>query len=321
MAIYFYYGSEDFNIDLEVEKQKSSLNQDFIPMNYQTLDNPEFTNLITALRTPPMMFGDTLIVINAYDYFFSKKTYFNDIELKDIENALNNNPETLNIIFVVKLPRDEEKKIDSRKKLFKILSKFNVKEFQQFKSYKTTEISAWVRSHAKKYKDLTFNNDALEFLVEQIGNNLREFDIELDKLRLIAYPEKNITIKMVEDISISNQDVFNITDLYIKNQKGKALLEFKKLTDKKYPLEILAVIQTVLKKWIIIKTKSGTTPFELSKLTGWHEFVVKQNIEKLKNVNMADLVKLKQNLYNAECKIKSAESLDIISEVEIAIIR
>ena len=33
--------------------------------------------------------------------------------------------------------------------------------------------------------------------------------------------------KMVEEITISNQDLFNITELIIKNQKDKALLEFK----------------------------------------------------------------------------------------------
>ena len=321
MAIYFFYGAEDFNIDLEIEKRKSLLNQDFISMNYQVLDNPEYSDLITALRTPPMMFGDMLIVINSQEYFFSKKNFFEDSELKDIEDALNNNPESLNVIFVVKLPRDEDKKIDSRKKLFKILNKYNVQEFQPYKSYKIADISAWVKNHAKKHKDLTLNNDALDLLVEQIGNNLREFDVELDKLKLMAYPEKLVTKQMVEDISISNQDVFHITDLYIKNQKGKALLEFKKLTDKKYPLEILAVMQTVLKKWITIKTKQNSSTFELSKLTGWHEFVVKENIKKLKEVKVVDLINLKQNLFDVECKIKSAEALDIISEVEVALIK
>lgn len=321
MAIYFFYGAEDFNIDLEIEKRKSLLNQDFISMNYQVLDNPEYSELITALRTPPMMFGEMLIIINSEEYFFSKKNFFEDSELKDIEDALNNNPKSLNVVFVVKLPRDEDKKIDSRKKLFKILNKYNVQEFQPYKCYKIADISAWVRNHAKKHKDLTLNNDALDLLVEQIGNNLREFDVELDKLKLMAYPEKLVTKQMVEDISISNQDVFHITDLYIKNQKGKALLEFKKLTDKKFPLEILAVMQTVLKKWITIKTKQNTSTFELSKLTGWHEFVVKENIKKLKDVKVLDLINLKQNLFNVECKIKSAEALDIISEVEVALIK
>jgi DNA polymerase-3 subunit delta len=253
-------------------------------------------------------------------YFSSQKNFFEDSELDDIEDALKNNPPSLNIVFVVKLPRDEGKKLDSRRKLYKILSKFNTKEFQAFKSYKLAEISAWIKQRAKK-KDLIINDDATELLIEQIGTNLRQFDCELDKLKLIAYPEKTVTKKMVEEIAISNQDLFNITELIMKNEKDKALLEFKKLTDKKHPLEILAAVQTMLRKWIIIKTKSSLSTMELSKLTGQHEFVVKQTIAKLKNTNASDLVNLKQNLYKVECKIKSAEALDIISEVEVALIR
>ena len=100
----------------------------------------------------------------------------------------------------------------------------------------------------------------------------------------------------------------------------KALLEFKKLLDKKHPLELLSAIQTMLRKWIILKTKTAS-PAELSKLTGMDEFVVKQTLQKLKNTPISELVKLKENLFEVECKIKSAESVDMISEVECAIIR
>ena len=159
-------------------------------------------------------------------------------------------------------------------------------------------------------------------LIEQIGNNLREFNTELDKLKLIAYPEKTVTKKMVEDICISNQDLFNFTELIMRNEKDKALLEFKKLLDKKHPLELLSAIQTMIRKWIILKSKSSScSPAELSKMTGQHEFVVKQTLQKLKNTKLADLVELKENLFNVEYKIKSAEALDIVSEVECAIIR
>ena len=321
MAVYFFHGDEDFNIELEIEKKKSSLNQDFIAMNYQTLDNPAYPELISALRTTPMMFGEMLVVINAEKYFSNQEKLFDDKQLADIEDALTNLPESLNIIFVVKLPRDEGKKIDTRRKLYKILSKFNSVEFATFKTYKTAEISAWIRNHAKKHKDLALKDDAIELLVEQIGNNLRQFDCELDKLKLIAYPEKTVTRKMVEEIVISNQDLFNITELIMKNQKDKALLEFKKLTDKQHPLKILSAIQTMLKKWITLKIKTSASSQELSKLTGMHEFVIKQTLTKLKNTSISDLVKLKQNLFDVECRIKSAEVLDIISEVEIAIIK
>ena len=321
MAVYFYYGDEDFCIEQEIESMKSKLNKDFLAMNFQTYDNPEYSELITALRTPPMMFGDMLIIINSEKYLTSQKKYFEEDELSDIEDALKNNPEGLNVVFVVKLPRDEGKKLDSRRKLYKILTQFNSKEFATFKTYKVAEINSWIKQHAKK-KDLSIKDDAVELLIEQLGSNLRQFDIELDKLKLIAYPEKTITKKMVKEIAISNQDLFNITELLMTNHKDKALLEFKKLTDKKHPLEILAAIQTMLRKWITLKIKSSSmSQAELAKLTGMHEFVVKQTLTKLKNTNVSDLVKLKQNLFNVEYQIKSGNILDINSEVECALIR
>ena len=320
MAVYFFYGDEDYNIELEIEKMRSKLNPDFISMSFQTLDSPDYSTLINALRTPPMMFGEMLVIINAEDYFLSNKNFFDDKELEDIEDALKNNPDQLNIVFVVKLPRNENKKLDSRRKLYKILSKYNAQEFPTFKTYKTEDIANWVKKHAKT-KEISLNNDALSLMIEQLGNNLRDFNTELDKLKLVAYPENVVTKKMVEDICISHQDLFNFTELIMKGEKDRALLEFKKLLDKKHPLELLSAIQTMLRKWILLKINSSMSTFELSKLTGQHEFVVKQTLAKLKNTKASDLIKLKENLFDVEYRIKSAEVLDIISEVECAIIR
>lgn len=40
MAVYFFYGDEDYNIELELSKMSSNLNPDFKSMSLQTLDNP-----------------------------------------------------------------------------------------------------------------------------------------------------------------------------------------------------------------------------------------------------------------------------------------
>lgn len=69
----------------------------------------------------------------------------------------------------------------------------------------------------------------------------------------------------------------------------------------------------------MIKAKaSELTPFELGKLTGQHEYVVKLAIQKLKKTNLKDLVQLKKNLTNAEFKIKSGQSFNVEEEVENA---
>ena len=319
MAVYFYYGEEDFNIDLELEKMRSNLNPDFLSMSYKVLDNPNFVDLITTLRTSPMMFGSSLIIVNIEDYFFGENYNFDDKQLEDIENALQNNQESVDIVFVVRIPRGDGKKIDSRRKLFKILSKFKSQEFQPFPSYKVTEISGWIKNRARE-KKLKIVDDAISVLIEQIGTNLRQFDGELEKLKLVAYPENTITKKMVEDNCISNQDLFNITNFILNGDKDKAVLEFKQLLDKKHPLEILSALQTMIRQYIIVKSKSSVQ--EVMKLTGIRsDYRVKKLKDDLRNVSLKDLVNLKENLFDVEYRIKSGQVLDTESEVELALIR
>ena len=106
------------------------------------------------------------------------------------------------------------------------------------------------------------------------------------------------------------------------NEKDKALLEYRKLLDTKYPLEILSTLQTMLRRWIILKAKGKTSnSFELSRLTGMHEYVVKLNLQKLKNTNLKDLVRLKENITDAEYRIKAGLALDVEKEVENALFR
>ena len=318
MGIYFFYGDEDYLIDEELKSYRNKLDDNFSAMNYTVYDNPNYPDLIAILRTQPMMFGKLMIVINCEKILSSS---LEDSQLKEIEASLASNTDNLDIFFVAKYPRNEGKKPDSRKKIYKILSKYNSKEFPTIKTYKTAELINWINKEGKKH-NITLDSAAANILVEQIGNNLREFSIELEKLALLAYPEKKITSDMVKKVCISNQDLFNFTDYIMKNEKGKALKELRMLLDKKHPLEILAATQTMLRKWILIKLKSSTMPpSEISKLVGQHEFVVKQTIQKLKNTQLKNLVHLKEMLTDAEYKIKSGASRDIISEVENAIIR
>lgn len=315
MAVYFFYGEEDFNLENEIEKLKSGLDKNFLEMSFKVYDNPKYADLISILRTQPMMFGKMLVVIKCLDYF--SKT-FEDKEIKEITKALEDNNENLDIVFEAVLPRDEGKKLDSRKKFFKLLSKFNAKEFATIPTYKTTELEAWIKKQAQS-KKLKMTQDALTAIISQIGNNLRQIDKELDKLQLAAYPENMVSAEMVKEYCISNEDLFAFSDYLMVGEKDKALREYRKLLDKKYCLEIVSTLQTMVRRWIVLKAKSAElSPFELARMTGQHEYVVKLTLQKLKKASLKDLVKLKENITEAEFRIKSGLSQNPEAEVEQA---
>lgn len=316
--IYFFYGEEDFDIEREVEKLKKGLDKNFLEMSFKTYDNPKFPDLIAILRSQPMMFGKMLIVINCLDYF--SKT-FEDKEMKEIEKAIEDNNENLDIVFVAQLPRNEGKKLDSRKKFFKLLSKQNAKECAVIPTYKTAELETRITKLGKE-KSIKLDKNALTAIISQIGNNLRQIDKELDKAKLFAYPNDVVTADIVKEICISNEDLFAFSDLLMENEIDKALLEYRKLLVTRYPLEILSTLQTMLRRWIILKAKGqSASSFELSKMTGMHEYVVKLTLQKLKKNSLKNLVRLKQNLTEAEYNIKAGLVLDVAKEVENALYR
>ncbi|MBR1681424.1 DNA polymerase III subunit delta [bacterium] len=319
MTVYFFYGDEDYNIEQAIEKLKQGLDKNFASMNYKVFDNPPFADLMNAIRAQSMMFGKMLTVINCKNYF---EKALEDNQLKEIETALENCSQNNDIVFTVTMPRNENKKVDSRKKLFKILSKYNAQEFPTFKLnyYGKQDLSAWIKKKAKE-KGTNVGQDVIEALIEQIGNNLREIDMELEKLKLIAYPEKTITTKMVREICISNEDLFNFTELIMSQNYDKALNEYKKLLDKKHPLEILSATQTILRKRILLKLNAHKPINEIVAITGMSDKQIQAVMRNSGKQNLKNLVNLKKKLTQAEYRIKSGLSTDAESEVQNALIR
>ena len=206
--IYFFYGDEEFNISNEINKFRSALDKNFIEMSYKYVVAPKFPDLAAILKSQPMMFGKMLIVIDCLSYLISKKEDggFDDKQLEEIKEILDNcNPST-DIIFVAQIVPDSRKKIDKRKKIFKLLSKYNAKEFNQIPSFKTDELENWIMKQAKT-KDLKLTKEVASCMLIQIGSNLRMLDAELEKLKVYS-EDKPATVDMVKEICITNEDLF-----------------------------------------------------------------------------------------------------------------
>ena len=72
----------------------------------------------------------------------------------------------------------------------------------------------------------------------------------------------------------------------------------------------------MVRKWVTLKANgSKMNSFELTKLTGMNEYVIKLTQQKMKNTTLKQLVTLKSNLTNCEYRIKSGQALDVEREV------
>ena len=321
--LYLFHGQEDFNIELELQKLKSKVvDKAFLATNYRIYDNPPFQEFIDILRTPSLMFGSVLCVINCEKYFFDTKgkINFDDKELKQIEDAIELMPETLHVALVCKIDRTNPKKIDTRRKLFKIISKHaTVTEFPEYKPYQK-ELATWIQKQVKK-KELIMSSDTVQFLIERLGVNLRVINNELDKLKLAIHPEKMVKKEHIQSICTSTEDIFLLTDYILAGQKDNALLEFEKLCTNKHYLEILAVLQTNFSRLALMKVDSvNKNSFEIASKTKVPEFIVKKQLEKLKNVPMDRLIKIRQNLLEAEYRVKTGEIAFYELPVELALL-
>lgn len=322
--LYLFWGEEDFNIELEVNKLKSDvLGNEIDPLNYKTLDNPPFSVLSEALRATPMMFGKMLYVIKAEKYFLesTKKFTLDEKQVEELIEGFEMLSPSVHIVFLCHIARGERKKPDSRKKLFKGVAKFGeIKEFEAYKPYEDYKISPWLKARAQK-KGLQLSNDVTLKLIQTAGASLRDLDVQLEKLKLLAHPSTTITAKMVDEIASVNQDIFSLCDLILEKKYETALDEISNLLEKTHFLEILAFLQTSFLKLLQTKLYSESlSGFELAKKLGQHEFVVKKNLQKLARVGLSELVALKQNLTNSEFMVKTGAISDPLLAFQLAIV-
>lgn len=309
MAIYLFYGQEEYLMEKEIKKLKNELlDASFMSMAYKVFDNPSFNTLISCVQSTPLMFGNTVNLINMDKYLIGNKMSLDDKQIESLDYSLSCLNDSVNIIFVCKIARDENKKPDSRKKLYKTISKYaQVREFPQFKTYQK-ELNSQIAKMAKE-KDLTINSDTISMLIEQIGSNLTLIDSELEKLKIAIHPKKTVDIEAIKKYSVSSEDVFILADLIIQGNKNEILKQYNLLTEKRHPLEIFSVLQSNFQRFIFIKNyEKQMSAKDISLKLKLHEFIIMKTQEKLRKTSLEKLIKIRENLINAEYKLKTGQT-------------
>lgn len=312
MTIWFFHGKEEFRISKEVEKLKKELvDPAFKAMNFRIYYSPLPEELIEICNTAPLMFGNIVSLVHCENYFFkikNKKIDFSDEQISAFEFAINNVSDSNNIIFVCNIPRGDDKKIDARTKLFKTIVKHsNVKEFPEFRDF-DKEFQTFVASMIKE-KELSADSKTILHLTERLGVNLRLIDSELEKLKTAIFPKTKITKDYIDTYCYMTEDVFELADLIIGADRNAVMKQLYAVSEKRHPLEIIALLHSNLHKILYLKTyeKEKSTK-AMSEALKMPEYPIKLLLEKIKNVSFDKLLTMKHNLVDAEFKMKTGKT-------------
>ncbi len=320
MAVFLFYGQEEYLMEKEIKKLKDELlDASFISMAYKVFDNPDFHTILECVQSAPLMFGKTLTLIAVDKYLIGNKMSLDDKQIECLDSALSVINDSVNIIFVCRVPRDENKKPDSRKKFYKTLSKYSqVREFAQFRNY-DKQLPSEIAKIAKE-KELTISSDSIAVLIDQVGVNLTLIDSEMEKLKIAVHPKKTVDSASIKKYCISSEDVFILADLILQGNKNEILKQYTLLTEKRHPLEIFSVLQSSFQRFVFIKNyEKKMSAKDIASKLKMHEFVLQKTQEKLRKTSLAQLIQIRENLIEAEYKLKTGQvaSSEIVLELAL----
>jgi len=313
MPVYLFWGDEDFTLEQEIKSIKEEVlntenGGEISPLNYRCLDNPDYKSLIDALRCQPFMFGNVVYKIRADKYFLetTKKFKLSDKETDEVIKALEMVSERVHIILTCPINKGERKKPDSRKKLYKAVQKYgSIKEFAAFKAYEEYKILPVLKQMVQK-AGLKGDTGTLTLLIRQTGPSLRDLNTAIEKIKLISHPKNVVTEGIVRQIGGDGQNIFAITDLILEKKYTEALFNISNMLNRSHYLEILAFLHSSVSKLLVTKVYSKTmSSFDIARKTGQNEYAVKKSLEKLRRVDLDEIIRIKQGLTQAEYEIKS----------------
>ena len=314
MAVWFFHGKEEYKMEKEVLKLRGELLDDtFKSMNYRIYYNPAFSELLDILQSAPLMFGNILSVIHCENYFIkikNKKIDFSDEQINSLEDAFKNISDGNNVIFLCEIPRDDDKKPDSRTKLYKVFAKYaKAVEFPQYRNF-DKDFIPYVISMAKE-KGLKSDIKTAEHLTERLGVNLRLISSELEKIATAIYPETILKAKDIDTYCRLTENVFALADLITSNNNDEIMKQMSSIFEKSHPLEVSALLQSNLRKFIYIKSNQNTLSLKMiADNLKMHEYPVKLIADKIKNISLKELKDFKHRLTEGEYKIKTGQTIN-----------
>ena len=216
LPIYFFHGEEAYYIDIAVKALENDvLTEDEKAFNQTVVygKDTNYNEILSLAKQYPMMGDKQLIIVKE-----AQDLKFNDEETKILEKYVENPVESTILVFAHK-----HKKVDSRKKVFKMLDK--AKMLFHSEPVKDYNLAKWIDDEARNLQ-IKLAPGISQLLADYLGNDLSRIANELNKMKLVLKDGEVLDGKLVEThIGISKE--FNVFELQKALGKKDANTAFK----------------------------------------------------------------------------------------------
>lgn len=293
---YLIYGLENYlikkNINKIIDELKVTSDEIInLDMNYDSIND-----LIMEASTINMFSTKKLIICDNSIFLSSSSDKNDNVDelIKYIENAFKDTY----ILFILR-----EEKIDSRKKICKILSKeAKVYVCEKIESYKLNNyVMDYIRNNG-----YTISSKNIDFLLSKTHYELSNVINEVDKLFIYKDKDKKITEEDIEKVITRNieTNIFELTNAIIKKDRSKIEEIYKDLLlSKEGPIKLIITIANQFRLYLQVKImrNSGYSEKEIVSTLKEHPYRINlamnnnYTIEELKD-NLRKLSKLELDI-------------------------
>ncbi|MFM7885946.1 MAG: DNA polymerase III subunit delta [Pseudanabaena sp.] len=250
MPVYFYWGDDDYQISQAVKKlidtHVDPMWRDFNYVKIHATSDLEVMDGLNQAVTVPFGMGNRLTWL--VDTVIAQRC--SESLLAELERTFNHLPIESYILFTT------SNKPDGRAKSTKLLQKYaKILEFSLIPPWKTDAIAQLVKQAATEI-DLKLSSDAIDLLVDAIGNDTRRLTMELQKLQLSHYDQsKPLTAKEITPlVQASAHNSLQLASAIRSSNVSQALtLVAELMRNNEVGLRICATLVGQFRTWLWIR--------------------------------------------------------------------
>ncbi|RFU65773.1 DNA polymerase III subunit delta [Peribacillus glennii] len=307
--VYLLYGTETFLINetkqLLMQNALTEEEADFNFSQYDLEETPVET-VLEDVETLPFM-GERRLVFMQNPFFLTAEKSRQKVEhdVKKLEHYISD-PAPYSIL-VLTAPYE---KLDERKKITKELKRKAVTV--EAKKLGEHELKIWIRERAAA-STVQIDENAIDLLLDLAGTNLMILTNEIDKMALYVDEEKRIDAATVEKLVAKSleQNVFTLVDKVLQKNVEEAVGIFHELLrQNEEPIKILGVMASQVRLMYQVKemAKQGYSQQKIAGALRIHPYRVKLALEKTGKFHEAELLRIINELADADYKIKTGQA-------------